>query len=331
MNRLVIPLALVGLFAATQADARPFRVSQIPNAPAGCGTCHVSVGGGGARNAFGQDVEATLVGTPIFSADVDWSAIYNTDSDGDGFTNGEELGDPNGNWSIGSASPSGPTYEPGNASDLPDCGNNVIDAVNGEDCDGTDLDGETCVSQGFVQGTLACDSQCAFDTSACSNSMPDAGPTDATPADSGPMDATPADAGPTMDATPADSVDSGNPDATPADSGTMDATPVDSGDPDATPADSGTMDATPVDSGDPDATPVDGGTMDATPVDSGDPDATPADSGNGAADAGADDTGTNPGDGDDDDDSGCQAVAGSTWGLWGLVALVPVLRRRRRR
>jgi hypothetical protein len=38
----------------------------------------------------------------------------------------------------------------------------------GEACDGMDLGGETCTSQGFAGGgTLACASDCTFDTSAC--------------------------------------------------------------------------------------------------------------------------------------------------------------------
>ncbi|MDX6587509.1 MAG: large repetitive protein [Solirubrobacterales bacterium] len=45
------------------------------------------------------------------------------------------------------------------------CGNGVIDT--GEQCDGLDLNGATCVSQGFTGGTLACDGNCQFDTSAC--------------------------------------------------------------------------------------------------------------------------------------------------------------------
>ncbi len=48
----------------------------------------------------------------------------------------------------------------------PICGDDAVNQVN-EDCDGTDLDGEDCVSQGFSGGTLACDSGCNFDTSGC--------------------------------------------------------------------------------------------------------------------------------------------------------------------
>ena len=44
------------------------------------------------------------------------------------------------------------------------CGDGV--AGYGEDCDGSDLDGQTCQTQGFASGTLAC-AACAFDTSGC--------------------------------------------------------------------------------------------------------------------------------------------------------------------
>ena len=46
-----------------------------------------------------------------------------------------------------------------------DCGNGAIDA--GEDCDGADLGTETCLTQGFDSGTLACANDCNFDTSGC--------------------------------------------------------------------------------------------------------------------------------------------------------------------
>lgn len=46
------------------------------------------------------------------------------------------------------------------------CGNNITDGA--EVCDGTDLEGESCITQGFDSGTLACSVGCdAFDTSAC--------------------------------------------------------------------------------------------------------------------------------------------------------------------
>ncbi len=51
------------------------------------------------------------------------------------------------------------------------CGNNLIESP--EVCDGTDLGGQTCVTEGFAGGTLACDGSCAaFDTSACTAITP---------------------------------------------------------------------------------------------------------------------------------------------------------------
>jgi subtilisin family serine protease len=50
------------------------------------------------------------------------------------------------------------------------CGNNKFECD--EVCDGTDLDGETCQSQGFDDGTLACNGTCdGFDTSGCYDSV----------------------------------------------------------------------------------------------------------------------------------------------------------------
>lgn len=48
------------------------------------------------------------------------------------------------------------------------CGDGFIDP--GETCDGADLNGATCVSQGFASGTLTCSSACALVTSACNSS-----------------------------------------------------------------------------------------------------------------------------------------------------------------
>lgn len=48
----------------------------------------------------------------------------------------------------------------------PVCGNNVKEV--GESCDGTDLAGQTCASQGFTSGTLSCNGTCsAFNVSGC--------------------------------------------------------------------------------------------------------------------------------------------------------------------
>ena len=48
------------------------------------------------------------------------------------------------------------------------CGNDIKES--GEVCDGSDLDGQACSTQGFDSGTLTCDVSCtAFNTSQCQN------------------------------------------------------------------------------------------------------------------------------------------------------------------
>lgn len=45
------------------------------------------------------------------------------------------------------------------------CGNNIVEGT--EDCDGSNLNGQTCILQGFNGGTLSCDPNCMFNTSSC--------------------------------------------------------------------------------------------------------------------------------------------------------------------
>lgn len=47
------------------------------------------------------------------------------------------------------------------------CGNGTLDA--GEECDGSNLGGATCSSEGFFGGTLSCNSNCTLNTSQCTN------------------------------------------------------------------------------------------------------------------------------------------------------------------
>lgn len=74
--------------------------SEVPNADnpelqrlgQPCIICHTSVIGDGTFNRFGADLEDIR----------DWSVLFDMDSDGDGQTNGFELGDPDGLWTRGS-------------------------------------------------------------------------------------------------------------------------------------------------------------------------------------------------------------------------------------
>lgn len=57
-------------------------------------------------------------------------------------------------------------FDTSGCTDAPaDCGNGVVDA--GEQCDGANLNEQTCESQGFDGGTLSCNEDCQFDTSGC--------------------------------------------------------------------------------------------------------------------------------------------------------------------
>lgn len=56
------------------------------------------------------------------------------------------------------------------------CGDGMI--AGGEECEQGDLDGETCETQGFAGGTLACATGCQLDTSGCyASRFDDSGPT----------------------------------------------------------------------------------------------------------------------------------------------------------
>ncbi|EQC29656.1 hypothetical protein SDRG_12660 [Saprolegnia diclina VS20] len=101
--RLILVLAaiLVGVNGRSQYVARLPNGENIPGVSA---IGHVNPSGGGARNAFGSDFGANgLTWNP---------ALCQLDSDGDGATNGEELGDPCCTWKAGAAltSTAAPTH-----------------------------------------------------------------------------------------------------------------------------------------------------------------------------------------------------------------------------
>ncbi len=98
------PAALVLLFTHLVHDARAYQSyrDNIPNSAlvrdcAGnswAGVGHQRSQGGGPRNPFGVDFQA---------AGYTWTTeLCQKDSDGDGLTNGRELGDPSCTWTKGS-------------------------------------------------------------------------------------------------------------------------------------------------------------------------------------------------------------------------------------
>ncbi|MBU1238919.1 hypothetical protein KJ865_04345, partial [Myxococcota bacterium] len=53
------------------------------------------------------------------------------------------------------------------------CGDETLQSSEGEECDGSELGGETCESLGYGSGQLACSEQCGFDISGCQDSCGD--------------------------------------------------------------------------------------------------------------------------------------------------------------
>ena len=93
LRRNCILAAVVGLLSVAAADARPWRVEQLPNGSKfSCGNCHHSPYGG-PRNAFGLAVEKEVARG---SRAAFWSSVLAAkDPDGDGKpTVGAELTNP---------------------------------------------------------------------------------------------------------------------------------------------------------------------------------------------------------------------------------------------
>lgn len=98
-SRCISLFALLAVVSLWAAEAHPGYVGSIPNGfkvkgarhPLAIG--HVNQNGGGARNQFGTD---------FHNNQYKWTkTLCRMDSDGDGATNGEELGDPECVWKKG--------------------------------------------------------------------------------------------------------------------------------------------------------------------------------------------------------------------------------------
>lgn len=144
INRLLLAGATVALttLAAAGAEARAFRVTQIPNGVSfACATCHTTPSGG-ARNSFGTAVSDGIT-TSVFTAPAGWGPLLaGLDSDGDGFTNGQELGDPNGTWTVGDPNPTFDATNPGDPASFPPVTDPDVGSDKGADC-GTDATEDT--------------------------------------------------------------------------------------------------------------------------------------------------------------------------------------------
>lgn len=117
---LLVGALFLGGLVAEEVTARGKRVSQIPNGAAfSCNACHTA-GGGTPRNAFGLELETNFLTAAGAAGDVIWGPeLAALDSDGDGVSNGAELGDPDGTWVVGDANPEGETFHPGDPESTP--------------------------------------------------------------------------------------------------------------------------------------------------------------------------------------------------------------------
>ena len=141
--RAHVLLAVLTATWSSSSAARPAYVNLVPNgAVSGCQTCHSNRGGGAPWNSFGDTLfveNGGTVGQPatidVADADFSWwsGAICGADSDDDGQTNGQELGDPRCVWTSGPAPRRTAVSNPGNAaatSTNPDGGD--VDVGEGE-------------------------------------------------------------------------------------------------------------------------------------------------------------------------------------------------------
>jgi len=120
MGALLAAALFLGGLAAGQAEARGKRLAQVPNSGlSGCNTCHTT-GGGSPRNPFGLEIENNFLSAAGSAGDVVWGPeLAALDSDGDGATNGMELGDPDGTWVPGDPDPEGEAFAPGDPESTP--------------------------------------------------------------------------------------------------------------------------------------------------------------------------------------------------------------------
>jgi|GEM_PF-652085 len=118
----IIGLVSLLILSAANLEARDKRVRQIPNGTIlQCAACHFSEQDT-RLNSFGNIIYKKYLTSQNSAGNVIWNAaLANLDSDGDGFTNGTELGDPNCMWKAGNPNPGDPAkvYFPGDASSHP--------------------------------------------------------------------------------------------------------------------------------------------------------------------------------------------------------------------
>jgi cysteine-rich repeat protein len=127
-----------------------------------CGVCHVSSDGGGELTSFGTDFQLGQDGVAFNSDDHRWTRwLAARDSDGDGWSNGQELGDPFANWSSGGTPAHGYQGNPGNSSSEPSSTLNLCGTSAWNDC-ATFATGGTCTDVYSGSGRWGCGCRSGF-------------------------------------------------------------------------------------------------------------------------------------------------------------------------
>jgi hypothetical protein len=110
---LIVLIGTAYLFSGA-VSALPASPGKIPNGNIyACGSCHESghVFSDNSPPVPGTPAHGNALQAPFLAANKIWTAdLADQDSDGDGFTNGEELQDPAGSWAIGQPDPGDATF-----------------------------------------------------------------------------------------------------------------------------------------------------------------------------------------------------------------------------
>jgi hypothetical protein len=115
----------------------------------------------------GDDVPSDTDGGSSTGGETDDSgSLTNVTSMTNATTTGDTADSSGGDTTTDPTDPTNPTGDTGTTdTGGAVCGDDMVEG--GEACDGTDLSGADCVSEGFESGTLACAGDCTFDTSKC--------------------------------------------------------------------------------------------------------------------------------------------------------------------
>jgi 6-phosphogluconolactonase (cycloisomerase 2 family)/subtilisin-like proprotein convertase family protein len=118
---------------------------------------------------------ALVVGCPSDTTPTDTGDTSSSSSSGDGESTTDPstttpTTDPDTSTTIDpdtSATQESSSSEEGSESGFVGCGDGQVSLIDGELCDGDNLDGRTCVTEDFSGGQLACNDDCTLDTSGC--------------------------------------------------------------------------------------------------------------------------------------------------------------------